>query len=50
METLHLIIENPKNKLFRKVLNVENYTFGDFIKTAEVYYRAGFIVYFKRIV
>lgn len=48
-ETIYLIVENPKNKDFSfKVIRCDEYSFGDFIKTAEIYYKAGYKVSFKR--
>ena len=48
-ETIYLIIKNPKNKDFNfKVIRCCDYSFGDFIKSAEIYYKAGYEVSFKR--
>ena len=49
METIYLIIENTRTHTL-KFIRCEDYTFGDFIKTAQCYANAGFNVRFKRFV
>lgn len=44
-----LVIENPKTEL-KKVIEVTDYSVAEFIKTTELYFKAGFDIEFKRFV